>query len=226
MFYKIMKPLAAKYHLILIDLIGMGGSSRPNFIAKTAEEADLFFMNSLEGWRIAMGDMKDFILAGHSFGGYICGHYAAKYPQYLKKLLMLSPIGVGVKPENFDLKDMKFGPDKKSPSKFGVYMGKKIWDKKWSPFGVMRKSGKTIGKKIIKGYMNKRMSDLPPEEFNDLHAYLYQIFMREGSTEYALFTCFELGMFAVNPLGADTRLAHPEYPIAISFFFGDRDWTD
>ena len=41
-----------------------------------------------------MGDLKDFILAGHSFGGYICGHYAVRYPQYIKKLLMLSPAGV------------------------------------------------------------------------------------------------------------------------------------
>jgi hypothetical protein len=50
--------------------------------------------------------------------------------------------------------------------------------------------------------------------------------MREGSTEYALFACFELGMFAVNPLEAETRLGNPEYPIAVSFFYGDRDWTD
>lgn len=90
----------------------------------------------------------------------------------------------------------------------------------------MRKSGKVIGKKMIKGYLSKRMSDLPPEEFNDLHSYLYQIFMREGSTEYAIFSCFELGMFAVNPLETETRLGKPEFPIAISFFFGDRDWTD
>jgi cardiolipin-specific phospholipase len=41
-----------------------------------------------------MGDMSEFILAGHSFGGYICGHYACKYPQHIKKLLMLSPAGV------------------------------------------------------------------------------------------------------------------------------------
>jgi pimeloyl-ACP methyl ester carboxylesterase len=80
MFYKIMKPLAEKFHLILIDLIGMGGSSRPAFTAQTADEADKFFTDSLENWRMAMGDMKDFILAGHSFGGYISGHYAAKYP--------------------------------------------------------------------------------------------------------------------------------------------------
>jgi abhydrolase domain-containing protein 5 len=47
-FYKIMRPLAAKYHLVLIDLIGMGASSRPKFTCKTSEEAGEYFINSLE----------------------------------------------------------------------------------------------------------------------------------------------------------------------------------
>jgi pimeloyl-ACP methyl ester carboxylesterase len=34
----------------------------------------------LEKWRKAFGDLKGFFLAGHSFGGYICGHYVCKYP--------------------------------------------------------------------------------------------------------------------------------------------------
>ncbi len=29
MFWKIIKPIAEKYHLIMIDILGMGGSSRP-----------------------------------------------------------------------------------------------------------------------------------------------------------------------------------------------------
>ena len=31
---------------------------------------------------------------GHSFGAYILGNYAIKYPQYIKKLILLSPIGL------------------------------------------------------------------------------------------------------------------------------------
>jgi pimeloyl-ACP methyl ester carboxylesterase len=79
-FYKIIRALAEKFHLILIDIIGMGSSSRPKFQATSADEADEFFVDSLEKWRQAMGDLKGFILAGHSFGGYICGHYAYRYP--------------------------------------------------------------------------------------------------------------------------------------------------
>ena len=97
-FYKILKPLSEKFHVILVDILGMGASSRPEFTAKTADEGDEFFVDFIEKWRIAMGDLKDFYLAGHSFGGYICGHYAYRYPQNIRKLLMLSAVGVPNKP--------------------------------------------------------------------------------------------------------------------------------
>ena len=80
----------------------MGGSSRPEMKANTADECDQYFVDFLEKWRVAMDDLKDFILAGHSFGGYISGLYACKYPQHIKKLMMLSPAGVCTKPEGYD----------------------------------------------------------------------------------------------------------------------------
>ena len=81
-FYKIIKDIRdAGVHLILIDIIGMGSSSRPAFDKQqTSEQADSYFVSFLENWRQAFGDLKDFYLAGHSFGGYICGNYAIKYP--------------------------------------------------------------------------------------------------------------------------------------------------
>jgi abhydrolase domain-containing protein 6 len=33
------------------------------------------------------------ILAGHSLGGYIVGNFALKYPEGIKKILLLSPVG-------------------------------------------------------------------------------------------------------------------------------------
>lgn len=33
------------------------------------------------------------------------------------------------------------------------------WEKKWSAFGIMRKSGSWIGKKLIKSYINRRMAE-------------------------------------------------------------------
>ena len=94
LFYKVMKPLSMRFKLILIDLIGMGNSSRPtNFSLEfSAQEAVEYFVDYLETWRCKMG-ITDFYLAAHSFGGFICGHYALKYHSHIRKLLLLSPIG-------------------------------------------------------------------------------------------------------------------------------------
>ena len=52
----------------------------------------------------------------------------------------------------------------------------------------MRGSGSWIGKKLIKSYIKRRMSDtMTEEEEEDMLKYMHQIFMRDGSTEYALF---------------------------------------
>ena len=39
-------------------------------------------------------ELTNFVLVGHSLGGYMGGHYACKYPQHIKKLILLSPIGI------------------------------------------------------------------------------------------------------------------------------------
>jgi len=48
LFYKIIKDLAVHFHVILIDIIGMGSSSRVEFTATTAEESETFFTEFLE----------------------------------------------------------------------------------------------------------------------------------------------------------------------------------
>jgi len=49
-----------------------------------------------------MGEITDFYLIAHSFGGYIMGNYAVAYPQHIKQLVLLSPVGVLQRPEGFD----------------------------------------------------------------------------------------------------------------------------
>ena len=56
--------------------------------------------------------------------------------------------------------------------------------------------------------------------------YLYQIFTREGTTEYALFKQFDAGLHAHKPLAADERLSGEHISFPISIVFGDRDWMD
>lgn len=95
-FWRIVKPLAERFHLIMIDILGMGASSRPEFTCEDEHEAKEFFIGWMETWRLKMGTILEekFLLAGHSFGGFLSGHYACRYPEKIKKLLMLSPFGV------------------------------------------------------------------------------------------------------------------------------------
>ncbi|TNV79164.1 hypothetical protein FGO68_gene16455 [Halteria grandinella] len=222
-FYRVMKHLVdAGLHLIFIDIIGMGASGRPEFNEEmSVTEADQFFVDFLEKWRIAFGDLTGFYLAGHSFGGYISGQYALQYHQHIKKLLLLSPAGVMKKPDDFDASRLR-----RRGMLFKLVT--RAWEKKWSPFGLMRKSGSWIGRSLIKSYLNRRMNIaiVNEEERNLLLDYMQQIFMREGSTEYAIFICFQLGLYAHHPLEDPTRLGNEDFPIPITFYYGDRDWMD
>ena len=97
MFYKCMKALSEKYHVFFLDILGMGASSRPDWVEMTTDQALEYMTEWIEVWRQKMGDLRGFILAGHSFGGFLSGHYTLKYKKYVKKLLLLSPFGVPVR---------------------------------------------------------------------------------------------------------------------------------
>jgi pimeloyl-ACP methyl ester carboxylesterase len=53
---------------------------------------------------------------------------------------------------------------------------------------------------------------------------MYQIFMRPGTTEYALLICFDQGFYSrVTPLGHPEKLNALSIPV--SFFYGEDDWV-
>ena len=51
--------------------------------------------------------------------------------------------------------------------------------------------------------------------------YMYSIFVRDGTTEYAIMVMFDSSLHAVHPL--HDQLAESSFPV--SFIYGDRDWT-
>ena len=83
LFYKAIRKLISRFQLILVDLIGMGGSSRPKDFDVdkfNPYQALDYLVGYIEKWRQGMGNLTNFVLAGHSFGGYIVGNYATRYP--------------------------------------------------------------------------------------------------------------------------------------------------
>ena len=102
MFYKLFKGLTEHFCVICPDLIGMGASSRPDNYKRrqfTPQDSIDYFIFFLEEWRKNL-ELREFYLVAHSMGGYFAGNYALKYPQYIKKLILLSPIGVRVPPSD------------------------------------------------------------------------------------------------------------------------------
>ena len=87
------------WRLYALDMLGMGRSSRPSFRIHAKDrqgkidEAENWFIDSLEEWRIKKG-IERFTLLGHSMGGYMAVAYALKYPGRLNKLILASPVGI------------------------------------------------------------------------------------------------------------------------------------
>jgi len=152
----------------------MGGSSRPSFKIKDPQEAEDYLVAWFEKWRLAVriDGLTNFVLAGHSFGGYVSGLYAMRYPQHIKKLLMLSPVGVTTYPPDFDFYpelEMRLKQQKrKVPSRcaFNCCFGcvGKLWKCKCSPFGIMRCCGKCCVDKLMKNYIKNRFRSVPEHE--------------------------------------------------------------
>jgi pimeloyl-ACP methyl ester carboxylesterase len=114
-------------------------------------------------------------------------------------------------------------PGRRRPPKFAFKISKKLWDKRWSPFGLLRKGPTCFAKMMLNRYAKKRIGGaLKEEEMMDYKDYLLFTLCRPASTEYALYACFDHYTFAKLPLDDDTRLR--SLPIPVSFFYGDRDW--
>ena len=67
------RPIAAQSHFVSpLCLPSPAPAGRPSFRAKTTQEAEQFFVTSLDAWREAQGVDK-MVLMGHSMGGYLSG---------------------------------------------------------------------------------------------------------------------------------------------------------
>jgi pimeloyl-ACP methyl ester carboxylesterase len=112
----------------------------------TPEESIEYFVEYFEKWRkvfskVISKEVTDFILMGHSFGGYICGNYAVKYHHHLRKLILISSIGIRVKEPGESefgrvMDKMKEARDQgiKPPPLWAKLMLKFAWARKITPF--------------------------------------------------------------------------------------------
>jgi len=86
---RVAKYLTPHFKVVVPDLPGFGESTKdPDIPYTIAHQVD-----RLHTFLSALG-IHAFYLGGNSMGGYIAGHYAAKYPQEIRSLWLLAPGGV------------------------------------------------------------------------------------------------------------------------------------
>jgi pimeloyl-ACP methyl ester carboxylesterase len=78
-FLRMAPLLTSHYEVICIDLLGMGASGRPKYDIWECQPAIDWFLDSLKSY-FEKRNLNDFVLLGHSFGGYMAAEYALQYP--------------------------------------------------------------------------------------------------------------------------------------------------
>eukprot|EP00871_Galdieria_phlegrea_P002638 jgi/Galph1/3375/GphlegSOOS_G2027.1 len=242
-FARNLEALAERYRVFCVDWLGCGASSKPKFPAKCkVEEAESFFVDSLEQWRIAMGKEleRPFILMGHSLGGYLAAVYAMKYPQQVKKLVLVSPVGVPPAPVEVD---DQWNSPKQLPSsstestsltsqqqyyrhkyRHVIRLFRWLWKHDVTPHLVLRTIGPYFGRGLTLKYANRRFQHcLSEEERQQMGEYIYEMCVKGPlSGEYALNAILLPGAWAKQPLSHRWE----QLKVNSIFLYGEHDWMD
>ncbi|KAI8614752.1 Alpha/Beta hydrolase protein [Chytriomyces sp. MP71] len=246
--------------VVTIDWLGMGRSSRPLFAKRTRsnedkhsnealiQQAEDYFVNSLESWRQELGLTK-FALAGHSLGGYLSGCYALKHHQHLTSLTLVSPFGMPSHPPN----STPLGNVSKDLS-FAQRFFFNAWTNNYTPQWLLRGLG-PYGMRLASRVVSGRFPQMDENDQRLVADYVFHLStVRPAAGEYALNALMELrmvphapathyedlkeqvsnaerrrqnpagtfGLFARHPIGV--RLLDLPKTLPINVIYGDNDW--
>lgn len=219
-FFRNFDALASRFRVIAIDQLGWGASSRPDFTCKSTEETEAWFIDSFEEWRKAK-NLDQFILLGHSFGGYVAAKYALKYPEHVRHLILVGSAGFSDESN----KKAEWVTQFKATWKGAIL--NHLWESNFTPQKFVRSLG-PWGPRIVKGYTSVRfVTRTTGDTLNEVEAkllsdYVYHTLAAKASGELCLKYIFAFGAFARSPL---LRSA-PEWKVPTTFIYGYYDWMD
>ena len=207
-----------------VDLLGFGLSSRPHFAPRTTEEAEGFFLDSLEAWREAMG-LKRFVLLGHSMGGYLATLYAQRHPERVAGLVLVDPAGLRHEddPDGY-VQRSRFWREDDRWKQWKVGAMNYLWHNT-TPMAFMRFFG-PLGKPAIHNMVDFRwgrmMDGVPEEERKAIADYLYHTWAADPSAEKCVSLIFAPGALARHAI--EHRMDQVRCPVA--FIYGQKSWID
>ncbi|GMI83105.1 hypothetical protein like AT4G24160 [Hibiscus trionum] len=221
-FFKNFDYLTNHFQVIAIDQLGWGGSSRPDFTCKSTEETEAWFIDSFEEWRKAK-NLSNFILLGHSFGGYVASKYALKHPEHVQHLILVGPAGFStVESDSKSELVTRFRATWK-----GAILNH-LWESNFTPQKIIRGLG-PWGPNLVRKYTAARFSPkysaegvLTEEQNILLTDYMYHTSAAKASGELCLKYIFAFGAFARMPLLNSAS----EWKVPTTFIYGTEDWMD
>jgi pimeloyl-ACP methyl ester carboxylesterase len=219
-FFRNFDTLASRFRIIAVDQLGWGGSSRPDFTCRSTEETEAWFIDSFEEWRKAK-NLSNFILLGHSFGGYVASKYVLKHPEHVQHLILVGPAGFTSETD----------PKTEFVTKFrATWKGavlNHLWESNFTPQKVVRGFG-PWGPNMVRKYTSARFGThstgqkLTEEESSLLPDYVYHTLAAKASGELCLKYIFAFGAFARMPL----LHSAPEWKVPTTFIYGTEDWMN
>ena len=91
------QALSEHFHTITVDLIGFGGSDKPNTADYTIKGFSKFIVDFLRE-RIGIKENEKISIVGHSLGGYIAAQFAIENKKTIEKLVLIDSSGLLEKP--------------------------------------------------------------------------------------------------------------------------------
>ncbi|PON93825.1 Epoxide hydrolase-like [Trema orientale] len=219
-FFRNFDALASRFRVIAIDQLGWGGSSRPDFTCKSTEETEAWFIDSFEEWRKAK-NLSNFILLGHSFGGYVAAKYALKHPEHVKHLILVGPAGFSSESDGMSERLTQFRATWK-----GALLNH-LWESNFTPQKLVRGLG-PWGPNLVQKYTTARFGSystgnvLTEEESKLLTDYVYHTLAAKASGELCLKYIFSFGAFTRMPLLHSAS----EWKVPTTFIYGHQDWMN
>jgi abhydrolase domain-containing protein 5 len=218
--------------LSLLKQLTACGDNKEEHEREVARQVADEFIDSLEELRAHEG-LEDFVLAGHSLGGFLAAKYAIKYPKHVSALALISPVGVPeMPPQEHRIKDEELH--------WRIRFFKNLWSWNFTPQAIVRVAG-SRGPDLINNAIVRRFS---PNRWNNtelklISDYLYHITAAPGNGEYALSALLQpifsrpadaskdttkpavsSSVFAKVPV--EKELTRIQCPIIL--FYGDHDW--
>lgn len=195
-----------------VDWRGAGLSGRPAYAATSHDEARDFLVDGLEAWRRGSG-VETMVLLGHSMGGLVAAHYAARHGKRVEHLVLCGPASVERRPRAYEAGESRL---------YDAAVG--LWEAGYHPAALVRSLG-PFGKRLVEKYARRRFNSgipLSEAEAEALGEYLYGVNGLPGSSERCM-----------NQLLAP--IAQPRVPIApivealdmpVTYVYGETDWMN